>query len=287
MNKRFNVIEEQVEYLFGDGSISDMGCYQEEYDEFIMFINDNAKILEEGFTGDVIERVKGGISEKLKLATDFAKAFGVKLKDMILVFKNKVFFTMMASVKWDFKKLWKMLKTAKKHTLGITQVIAEFVYEKGLKDTKVEKWGIKVLQELDEFLSQHPTLKRIGGVALGFTIIEIWFSMTFVGDPFYDFNMESVLRALHGTIGWADVFSGAEGLRLLALFVTGKVLNIPKVFSMIPWDSSNIVFIGAILATFLLMMGRHESVKRMMKHFNAKSFSQMARRHEKMELDFA
>lgn len=274
------LIEEQVEYLLGADVISAdvdaLGPYQEDYDEFVAFLGENARVFEEGFLGDLFGKVKRSVGDKLTVAMEIAKMIGLKVKTVIDLFKNKLFFRVMSEVKWDMSKLWKMLKYAYKHTFGITGVISEFIYNKGLRGTKVEKWGTGVLEELDQFLSKHPVLKSIGAVGLGFTIIYIWMNMTFVGDPFYDFNMDSIIKAFAGTVGWSDIFSGPGGLRLLTLFVTGKFAGLT-----FPWPTStNMAFVCAMIATFLFMTGRGELVKKMLKNFGVSSFAQLIRRKD-------
>lgn len=274
------LIEEQVEYLLGvdviSNDVSVLGTYQEDYDEFVAFLGENSRVFEEGFLGDLIEKVKSSVGDKLAVASEIAKTIGLKAKVVLDLLKNKLFFRVMSEVKWDMSKLWKMLKQAYKYTIGITKVISEFIYEKGLRGTKVEKWGGEVLKELDIFLSKHPALKSIGGVGLGFTIIYIWMNMTFIGDPFYDFNMESIINAFAGKIGWADVFHGPEGFRLLTLFATGKLAGLS-----FPWPTStNVAFVGAMIATFLFMMGKGDLVKKMMKNLGASSFAQLVRRKD-------
>lgn len=270
------LFSEQVSYLLGqDDFAADemLGPYQEDYDEFMVFLGSNTSVYEEGFLGDMIEKVGGAVGDKLAIAAEMAKALGLKAKVILDMLKNKLFFRAMSEVKWDLGRFWTMLKSGYKYTFGITQVVAEFVYEKGLKGTKVEAWGEKVLKELDQFMSKHPALKAMSGVGIGFTIIYIWMNMTFVGDPFYDFNMQSVYQAFGGIIGWFDVFSGHEGMRLLTLFATGKLAGLS-----FPWPTStNLAFVGAMIATFLFMMGRGDMVGRMLKNLGASNLKQLSR----------
>jgi len=79
------------------------------------------------------------------------------------------------------------------------------------------------LKDLDNFLKNHPKIKRIAGIGVAALLIYIWFNMTFTGDFEYDFNLVDVLAALGGKFSLSQIFAGKDGMKLLLLFATGVI----------------------------------------------------------------
>jgi GNAT superfamily N-acetyltransferase len=82
------------------------------------------------------------------------------------------------------------------------------------------------------------------GVVVAGMLAYIWFNMTFIGNPAFDFDMSNLLAAMGGKFALADIFAGSKGAALLMLFFTGSV------GLTFPWPGPNKVkFILAILGT--------------------------------------
>ena len=208
-----------------------------EYIEFIRFTREyNLNELHEG----ILDKISSKLKSKISFIKDIAGQTKLKVKELIPLISDFRVFKFFQKIGWSFKKLFGLLKKGFKVAHTLADVISEYMAE-----TKVAKWTTNELKKLDEFLSRHPMIKRVTGVAVAGILVYIWFNMTFTGDVAYDFDMSTVLAALGGTLSLSKIFGGAEGIKLLMLFVTGAALGLS-----FPWPGSGSVkFISAILGT--------------------------------------
>jgi hypothetical protein len=124
-----------------------------------------------------------------------------------------------------------------------------------LSKTKVGRWTEEKLKDLDAWLSNHPKLKKIAGIAVAALLIYIWFNMAFTGDFSYDFDMRDILLALSGTLTLSSIFAGKNGTKLLLLFATG-VIGLS-----FPWPGpSHIQFIGSVLVSLAVIIKQYNII---------------------------
>lgn len=156
---------------------------------------------------------------KLKAKIDFIKQLademGKDAKTLFQLFLNPKVFEFFNKIKWSMGHLFDLVKDGYKAYKEIRQAVKEY-----LAKNKVVHWTTEKLKDLDEFLNQHPNLKRIGGLVIAGLLIYLWTQISFTGDLDADFDLSLVFSALQGHLGFADVFSGPNGIELLLLLVT-------------------------------------------------------------------
>lgn len=213
-------------------SISDEEI-EEEYQEFIEFL-DSGLIFQEG----ILDVIKGKLAKKIQFIRGIASTVGAKIKDLIMLFKDKKVFKFFALVGWNLKKLFKIIKKGAKVFDGVATAISDYI-----ASTKVAKWTTKELAKLDAFLKKHPKTARIVGIGIAGLLLYIWFNMTFTGSFDYDFDFADILAALAGRATLATIFGGPAGIKLLMLFATGALLGLS-----FPWPGPNTIkFISAVM----------------------------------------
>jgi hypothetical protein len=158
------------------------------------------------------------LSKSVNFIKDMASKLSLKLTDVMKLFANKSVFQFFQKIKWSLDYLFKLVKDGHRAYTQIISAISEYVSK-----TKVGKWTEDKLKGLDEWLQNHPKLKRVGGVVVAGLLIYIWFNMTFIGDVKYDFNLTDVYAALAGKFTLSNLFAGKDGTQLLLLFVTGVI----------------------------------------------------------------
>jgi len=177
---------------------------------------------------------------------NLAFASGKTIESIILMFKDSRIVKMFKLVGWSLAGLWKMLKVGHGAYRSLYRAIAEYADK-----SRVGKWTEEELTKLDDFLRDHPNVKRIGGVVLGAMLLYMWYNEAFIGDPDFDFDLSEVLAAFSGSFSLADIFSGAEGFKLLAAFAVGMATGLS-----FPWPGpSTIHFAIAIVSTIAKKIG--------------------------------
>jgi len=170
--------------------------------------------------------------------SEVADAVGAKLAEVVEFFKDSRVLRFFSKIGWSFKKFYDLLKRGYQAYKDLINAISEY-----LAKTKVGKWTTEELQKLDGWLKKHPKTKRLAGAGLAAFVIYLWFYTAFTGDLDWDFDMTDVFGALAGNVGWADVFGGAEGTKLLLAFVTGSALGLSFPFP----GPTTVHFIGAVI----------------------------------------
>ena len=115
-----------------------------------------------------------------------------------------------------------------------------------IEQTGVVKWTQEKLLELDKFLQKHPKTKRIAGIAVGALLLYMWFTMTFTGNPSYDFDISTIVDAVTGKLSLSAIFGGSSGLAFLSLFTTGLIFKLS-----FPYPGSNLIKLAFAIITTL------------------------------------
>lgn len=172
-----------------------------------------------------------GLKEKIDFIKQLALDTGFKIKDLFKLFMDKGVFKFFTVIGWSFKKLYELLKEGYNLYKNFVQAIYDFIEEH-----HIVKWTTDHLQLLDDFLKKHPKTRRLVGVALGALLVYMWLTMSFIGNPSFDFDLSFILGALMGHVGIGDIFGGANGAVFLSLFMTGLIFNLS-----FPYPGSNLV----------------------------------------------
>ena len=185
----------------------------------------------------------------LKSKIDFIKELADKtmmsMVDLFKIFKDKKVFKFMSYFGWSISKLFSFVRKGFKEYHKVINILTKKVAE----SRAGKKWEEFVI-DMEAFITNHPSLKRIGGVAVASILVYIWFNMTFSGSVEYDFNMGDMLRALAGNYSLVDIFTGEEGIKLLMFLVTGKM------GLTFPWPGATAIqFILAVITTLGIMGG--------------------------------
>jgi hypothetical protein len=207
-----------------------------EYQEFVDFVNNNnLEMINENF----ISNITGKLKSKISFIKDLATKLAMNIGELIEIFKNKNVFSLFQGMKWSLKVLFDNIKRGFDIYNKIIAIIPDFYAE-----SKMGKWTTEGLAKLDVFLSKHPYIKKVTGMALAALLVYIWFNMTFTGDPRYDFGMAALLAAIYGSYSLHEILGGTEGPKLLMLFATG-LIGIS-----FPWPGAgSILFIMGIIGT--------------------------------------
>jgi hypothetical protein len=187
---------------------------------------ESSNLLTEGVINDVLSGIKGKLGKVfLELEKRF-KNTGINTKELLIAFKNKNMFSLLKFVKFSIKRLLNIYKKA--DTLIKNGVLKPF--EILAKNSTLLKEIQKGGKALDNFLDEHPILKKMSGVAVAGILLYIWLNMTFIGSVDYDFDFSSVLSALLGNFSIETLFTTPQGISMLSLFFVGATTGIS-----IPW----------------------------------------------------
>jgi hypothetical protein len=201
------------------------------YCEAVELLHDNYDQLNEF-------KIPSFLSKYIDFMKSLIDSLKISKENIVEFFKNKGIFKFFSKFKFSLSKIWDFVKNGFEYYRMIQRAIADYI-----RQVPGVKWTEDRIKDLDAFLNKHPKLKKIGGYALGATLVYIWLNMTFTGDFDFDFDQTTLLAAIAGTVGFADVFTGTEGIRLLTLFITGQFLSFP-------WPgASSVLFIGSLVYT--------------------------------------
>lgn len=193
----------------------------------------------------ILARLKPGFFK------DLAEQAKVKLTDIIMLFKDSRVVKVFKAIGWSFTNLYKLFKTGYKALQDLQKALMEYAKQSGIGRWTAKQLDSQRLRDIDNWLKNHPKTKRITGVVVAGILAYIWWNMTFVGNPAFDFNMSDMLTALGGSFSLEKIFSGSQGATLLLLFFTGSVgLSFP-------WPGPNkIKFAVAVLGTLAAKLGK-------------------------------
>jgi len=209
-----------------------------EDDEYLEFL-DWANSIPEGRIDEGL--IPSSLKKKFEFIKSLAVGMRVKIKDLIVFFKNSKIFKFFKAIGFQMAKLHKMLKKGFKVYQDFLTAVGDFIAK-----TPAGQWTEKKLKQLDAFLQTHPKTKRVAGIAVAALLVYIWFNMTFTGDPAFDFGMDDLLAALAGKFKLSTLFAGGQGIKLLLLFATGAI------GLTFPWPGpSKIQFAIAIVQTLV------------------------------------
>jgi hypothetical protein len=178
------------------------------------------------------------------ITMDFVKDLAAALKtswgSVVELLKNSKIIKFFSAIGWSFKYLYDLMKKGYRTYKELRKVFGEYV-----ANTKVGHWTNEELKKLDEYLQNHPTTRRLSGLALGGLLLYLWFYMADIGDPEWDFDMSDIFDALSGRYSFSGVFGGADGVILLVTLLTGSMISFP-------WFAPNsVLFIAAVINTVI------------------------------------
>jgi hypothetical protein len=182
---------------------------------------------------------------------DLAANAKLKLVDLIMLFKDSRVIKVFKAIGFSLSNLYKLFRTGYRAMKDIQSAIGEYAKQSGIGRWTAKQLDSERLKNIDEWLKNHPKTKRITGAVVAGILVYIWWNMTFLGNPAFDFNMSDMLAALGGSFSLAKIFSGTQGATLLLLFLTG---SLGLTF---PWPGPNKVkFAVAVIGTLATKMGK-------------------------------
>lgn len=222
-----------------------------------------ARILQEHFAGE--QRFAKVASERIAAAEarvlvagvtldfvrDMAKALGTSIGAVVELLKDSAIVKFFKAIGWSFQKLWQLLKEGLALWRKVRDILAGYV-----ASTKVVRWTTEELKKLDEFLKNHPYIRRLSGWVIAGLLCYIWFQEAYVGDPDYDFDVTDIVAAIGGAYAFSDIFGGTNGAKMLVGLLAGMAISFP-------WPgSSSVHFIGSVIGVLLKRMHKRYKVKR-------------------------
>jgi len=188
----------------------------------------------------------------IKNLIDMAKQTELSLKDLIVMFKDSKVVKFFKEIGWSFKYLYDLLKDGMKVMKDLRDSLLEYAEQSSIGKWTMRQLDSQTLKDIDNWLKKNPKTKRWIGYGVAALLVYLWFNMSFMGNPEYDFDFSDVLGAMAGSYSFADIFSGAEGLKLLLLFFTGSLIGIS-----FPWPGpTNIQFAVSILYSLAKKLGK-------------------------------
>lgn len=194
--------------------------------------------LDESVLSDIIGKVSGAIKKKIEFIKEVASLAGAKLTEVLKLFKNSEVFKIFKAIGFSIKKLGQMVKKGIDVYNNIQDTLAEKIYELG---------GVQYIRRnlhvLDEFFRTHPTLKKIGGLAVAGLLLYIWLNMSFTIDLEYSMDFKDIILALAGNFSLADLFASPSGITMLIYLATGMLAGLS-----VPWPGGTIAqIVGGVL----------------------------------------
>lgn len=199
---------------------------------------------------DIFKNIPKKLSKVKDCIQDLAKNSKVKINEWIELLKNSTIFNLFEKFYFNIKKVYNFIfENYTKYVKIIIDSISEY-----LAETKVGKWTTSELKKLDKWLSKHPKIKKISGVAVAALLIYINLNVTYTGDFNFDFDMSDIANALTGDYNLATIFGGASGFSFLLMFVTNSA------GISFPWNTTA-KFIGILGKTLIEMNKRNKHFK--------------------------
>ena len=197
------------------------------------------------FDGDIKVPQQESINENLKLILEIDERMtleeGVKFNNFLKDWSNKakqpldkVRKSMMNKNTFSVAKLNdfsvdKVFEGAKKGFKAYQKII-NYVPDKIAQKLATTKFGQKKeksLVKLDDYLKEHPKLKRVMGIGAAAAVTYAWTKMTFIGDPEYDLDLSAAATAAAvGDVSFAQLFSGEMGTKFLVLTAVGAATGL-------------------------------------------------------------
>jgi hypothetical protein len=189
-----------------------------DYDLFVEAVDayiQNPTLVESNINEGLMDYFK----DKLDFIKQVAEKFSMNLTDMLLAFKNKIVFGFFSKIGWSITKLVDIVATGRKVIKEMHNIIFKWA-----KDNKIVQWTNDKIELLDKFLTEHPTLKKVTGLAVAGLLLYIWTNLiSFTGEIDFDFDQIGVWHALNGTYNLVDLFGGEDGIKLLTFIITKKL----------------------------------------------------------------
>ena len=187
---------------------------------------------------EVLSAISGSLKKYYNFIKKLADTTKLGIKKIADFLKERVVFRFFKAIRFSLTRLFDLAKRGLKHYRDLQEAIATYVAQ-----SRVGKWSEQKVRELDEFLQRHPKTKHIAGLAVAAILIYIWLNMSFTGDLDYDFDQTAIFAALAGSYSLSELFTGSNGMKLLMLFTTGKLLGVG-----FPWPGpQSILFVGSLL----------------------------------------
>ncbi len=168
---------------------------------------------------DTVKGIAGGVMNVFKDIKAFIEQivedFKVGITEVVEAFKQKDVWAVLKAFGFNLKTMFKAITAG---TAALRHGLFK-VFEEISKSGVVQKLRSGAMT-IDEFMDQHPALKRVAGPAVAGILLFIWLRMTFIGDAGYDLDLTDMLKALAGHYSLTELFASPAGLMMLTLLAT-------------------------------------------------------------------
>jgi len=190
--------------------------------------------ISEGF----LSKLSSGIKSKIDFFTEVAKTIGKDVSDLLVLFKDSRFFKIFKAIGFAINKIVSLFKLGVKTYNNIQNILAEKIASLG---------GVKFIKKnlhlLDEFFTNHPILKKLGGLAIAGLLFYIWTQMSFTPDLEYSMDFKDIILALSGSFSLAELFASPSGITMLIYLASGMLLGLST-----PWPGKQATqIVGGLL----------------------------------------
>lgn len=201
---------------------------KEEYYTFESYCSDVDVVAEYVFSSDgelVLESfsaVKREIAEIFKLIKDHFAEAGAELRlsasQIASAFKTKSVYESLKYFGFSFQSLFRAIQSVT--AIPSDSLVKLFEDIRSLEGVKsLEKRG----EMFDQFLEDHPIIKRLTGPIIAALLILTWLNMTFTGNLKHDMNITSWFKSLGGQFSIKDLFVSSQGMTMVTFLLTGLV----------------------------------------------------------------
>ena len=194
----------------------------------------------------VLEDLTGAIKKKVNFIKDFAEQAGQDIKKVVSLFKDTRVFKFFKLISFNLGKLFTIVKKGFKFYTELQRTIAKYIAE-----TKIMKFTEVGLKGLDEYLMNHPKIKRASGVMVAGLLLFIWLNIGFNGEFDFDFDVNDMIDALMGKFTLSTLFASESGIKMLLWLVLGTTVGLS-----FPWIGAKSVQFAT--AVFYSLSKRHK-----------------------------
>ena len=180
-------------------------------------------------------------SDLKEIATNLQDGIGVGMDMIVKAFQEKSVFGLLKGVGFSLMKLLKAIKSAAAIMSQQLFHAIEALHKAGAF-TKVEK-SAKVV---DEYLREHPILKKVTGLAVAGILLIMYLKSSFLGDVDRDLSLvDEVLGCLHANYSIYDLFASPDGLYAIATVAIGLMTGASAVSYGYKSIEKSLEFMGA------------------------------------------
>ncbi len=229
--------------------------YTESSPEFVEFKDFCGRLLEQDLKSldtlnegilDFLKSIPSKLKDAYEFIKEVGKVLGENTKEFIKALGDSRVYSILKHFGFSIAKIFEKIKEGYNYFVEFRESIFKyFVNINPLNTTEF-------LKKIDDFIAKYPKTKYVAGAGLAYLLYYIWVNLiSFTGDPEFDFNVSDIYNALLGKVGFADIFGGTNGAKMITFILVNKISGLS-----FPWGSwFNPTFYYAIAYTILKAVG--------------------------------